>query len=163
MSELDKIVIRRLKKRRVTLQEQYNENFEAWVGYWRANPQRFITEYLGLPLYDFQKVLIWEMNNTANYIFIGSRGIAKSSLTLDFCCQMAILYPGLKILVVCPVKSQSKQFVKKIYEYMRMSKNLGQEIKIDEIKIGVNECQIPFKNGSTIFTATYGENALGKI
>ena len=52
-------------------------NFEAWVGYWRANPQRFITEYLGLPLYDFQKVLIWEMNNTANYIFIGSRGIAS--------------------------------------------------------------------------------------
>lgn len=161
MSESDKIVIRRLKKKRVTLQEQYNENFEAWVGYWRANPQRFITEYLGLPLYDFQKVLIWEMNNTANYIFIGSRGIAKSSLTLDFCCQMAILYPGLKILVVCPVKSQSKQFVKKIYEYMRMSKNLEQEIKVDEIKIGVNECQVPFKNGSTIFTATYSENALG--
>lgn len=161
MSESDKIVIRRLKKKRATLQEQYNENFEAWVGYWRANPQRFITEYLGLPLYDFQKVLIWEMNNTANYIFIGSRGIAKSSLTLDFCCQMAILYPGLKILVVCPVKSQSKQFVKKIYEYMRMSKNLEQEIKVDEIKIGVNECQVPFKNGSTIFTATYSENALG--
>lgn len=161
MSESDKITIRRLKKKRATLQEQYNENFEAWVGYWRANPQRFITEYLGLPLYDFQKVLIWEMNNTANYIFIGSRGIAKSSLTLDFCCQMAILYPGLKILVVCPVKSQSKQFVKKIYEYMRMSKNLEQEIKVDEIKIGVNECQVPFKNGSTIFTATYSENALG--
>lgn len=161
MSESDKITIRRLKKKRATLQEQYNENFEAWVGYWRANPQRFITEYLGLPLYDFQKVLIWEMNNTANYIFIGSRGIAKSSLTLDFCCQMAILYPGLKILVVCPVKSQSKQFVKKIYEYMRMSKNLEQEIKVDKIKIDINECQVPFKNGSTIFTATYSENALG--
>ena len=77
MSESDKITIRRLKKKRATLQEQYNENFEAWVGYWRAKPQRFNTEYLGLPLYDFQKVLIWEMNNTANYIFIGSRGIAS--------------------------------------------------------------------------------------
>ena len=76
---------------------------------------------------------------------------------------MAILYPGLKILVVCPVKSQSKQFVKKIYEYMRISKNLEQEIKVDEIKIGVNECQVPIKNGSTIFTATYSENALGKV
>ena len=46
---------------------------------------------------------------------------------------------------------------------MRMSKNLEQEIKVDEIKIGVNECQVPFKNGSTIFTATYSENALGKV
>ena len=80
MADADKVVIRRLKRKKITLQEQYNENFEAWVGYWRANPHRFITEYLGLPLYDFQKVLIWEMNNAANYIFIGSRGIAPKRL-----------------------------------------------------------------------------------
>lgn len=161
MAELDKVVIRRLKKKKLTLQEQYNENFEEWVAYWRANPQRFITEYLGLPLYDFQKFLIWEMNKYPNYIFIGSRGIAKSSLTLDFCCEMAILYPGLKILVVCPVKSQSTQFIKKIYEYIRMSKNLEQEIDVDGIKTSVNDSKIPFKNGSIIFAATYSENALG--
>lgn len=163
MADLDKVVIRRLKKKKITLQEQYNENFEEWVAYWRANPQRFITEYLGLPLYDFQKFLIWEMNKFPNYIFIGARGIAKSSLTLDFCCEMAILYPGIKILVVCPVKSQSTQFIKKIYEYMRMSKNLGQEIVVDEIKTNVNDSKIPFKNGSIIFAATYSENALGII
>ena len=61
MADSDKVVIRRLKKKKITLQEQYNENFEEWVAYWRANPQRFIAEYLGLPLYDFQKFLIWEM------------------------------------------------------------------------------------------------------
>ena len=161
MADSDKVVIRRLKKKKITLQEQYNENFEEWVAYWRANPQRFIAEYLGLPLYDFQKFLIWEMNKFPNYIFIGARGIAKSSLTLDFCCEMAILYPGIKILVVCPVKSQSTQFIKKIYEYMRMSKNLEQEIVVDEIKTSVNDSKIPFKNGSIIFAATYSENALG--
>ena len=81
----------------------------------------------------------------------------------DFCCEMAILYPGIKILVVCPVKSQSTQFIKKIYEYMRMSKNLEQEIVVDEIKTSVNDSKIPFKNGSIIFAATYSENALGII
>ena len=161
MAESDKVVIRRLKKKKITLQEQYSENFEEWVAYWRANPQRFITEYLGLPLYDFQKFLIWEMNKFPNYIFIGARGIAKSSLTLDFCCEMAILYPGLKILVVCPTKQQSAQFIKKINDYMRMSKNLEQEIIADEVKTNVNDSKIVFKNGSMIFTATYSENALG--
>lgn len=161
MSDSDKIVIRRLKRRRTTLQEQYSENFEEWVAYWRANIHRFITEFLGLPLYDFQKILMWEMKNTTNYIYIASRGAAKSSIALDFACAMCILYPGLKVLVVCPVKSQSKQFVKKIYEYMRMSKNLELELDVEKIKVGVNECQVPFKNGSTIFTATYGENSLG--
>jgi len=157
----DKIVIRRLKKRKLTLQEQYSENFEEWVAYWRENPHRFITDYLGLTLYDFQKVLIWEMNKHPNYCFIGSRGIAKSSLTLDFACQRAILYPNQKILVVCPVKSQSRQFVKKIYEYIKASPSLANEIDIPGIKTGINESKIPFKNGSTIFTTVYSENSLG--
>ena len=159
----NKIVIRRLKQQSVTLKEQYNENFEEWASYWRANPHRFITDYLGMTLYDFQKVLIYQMNLVPNYIFIGSRGIAKSSVTLLFSCQRAILYPGQKILVVCPVKSQSKQFIKKIYEYIKQSKSLADEIDVPNIKTGINECKIPFKNGSEIVTAVYSENSLGKL
>lgn len=78
-----------------------------------------------------------------------------------FSCQRAILYPGQKILVVCPVKSQSRQFVKKIYEYIKQSPNLAAEIDVSKIKMGMNECEIPFYNGSSIFTAVYGENSLG--
>jgi hypothetical protein len=70
-----KILIKRPKKKQ-TLQEQYSEAFEEWVAYWRDNPHRFITDYLGLRLYDFQKVLIYEMNKSTNFIFVGSRGIA---------------------------------------------------------------------------------------
>lgn len=103
------------------------------------------------------------MNLVPNYIFIGSRGIAKSSVTLLFSCQRAILYPGQKILVVCPVKSQSKQFIKKIYEYIKQSKSLADEIDIPNIKTGINECRIPFKNNSEIVTAVYSENSLGEL
>jgi hypothetical protein len=72
----EKITIKRPKKKQ-TLQEQYNDCFEEWVAYWRANPHRYITDYLGLRLYDFQKVLIYEMNMNTNFIFVGSRGIAS--------------------------------------------------------------------------------------
>lgn len=43
---------------------------------------------------------------------------------------------------------------------MRESANLRSEI--EEVKTGVNESSIKFKNGSVIFTAPYSENALGK-
>lgn len=69
------------------------------------------------------------------------------------------MYPGQRILVVCPVKSQSKNFIKKVEEFMRSSYNLRQEI--EDVKTGMNESSINFKNGSVIFTAPYSENALG--
>lgn len=156
----EKIIIKREKKKQ-SLQEQYNDCVEEWVAYWRANPHRFITDYLGLKLYSFQKVLIYQMNMNTNYIFVGSRGIAKSTLTLLFAIQRACLYPGQKILVVCPAKGQSSRFIKKIYELMRESPNLQDEIVVDKIKSGIEEPSIPFKNGSKIFAAVYGENSLG--
>ena len=85
----------------------------------------------------------------------------KSTLTLLFAIQRAILYPGQKILVVCPVKSQSRQFIKKIYDFLKKSPNLQREVDVANIKTGLNESSIPFHNNSTIFTTVYGEGALG--
>lgn len=157
----DKIKIKRLKQKEKTIKEQTDEIMEDWFAYWRANPHRFITDYLGLILYDFQKVLIYIMNFYTYFIFAASRGLAKSTLTLLFCIQRAILYPGQKILVVCPVKSQSRNFIKKVYDFIKKSPNLAKEIDISNIKTGLNESEIPFYNGSKIFTTVYGEGALG--
>lgn len=157
----DTIVIKRKKVKAKTLVEKYEDNFEQWVAYWRENLHRFIVEYLGLTLYDFQKVVIYSMSKSSNYIYVRSRGLAKSTIALLFAVGMAILYPGLKILVVCPVKSQSKQFLKKINDFLKISPNLRKEINEDEIKLGTNESSIPFHNGSEIITAVYSENSLG--
>ena len=72
----NKIIIKRRKKRNKTKQEQFMINFEEWVGYWRNNPHRFITEYLGLKLYDFQKVLVYMMFKYPKFIFVASRGLS---------------------------------------------------------------------------------------
>nr|DAQ04962.1 MAG TPA: large terminase [Caudoviricetes sp.] len=157
----NKIRIKRLKHKEKTRKERADEISESWFAYWRANPHRFITDYLGLVLYDFQKVLIYAMNFYTYFIFVASRGLAKSTLTLLFCIQRAILYPGQKILVVCPVKSQSRNFIKKIYDFIGKSPNLAREIDVANIKTGLNESEIPFFNGSKIFTTVYSENSLG--
>ena len=159
--EQNKIKIKRLKQKEKTIKEKVEEMVEEWVAYWRNNPHRFITDYLGLTLYDFQKILIYEMNFSTNFCFVASRGNAKSTLTLLYALQRAILYPGQKILVVCPVKSQSRNFIKKIYEFIAKSPNLAREIDVSNIKTGLNESEIPFNNGSKIFTTVYGEGALG--
>ena len=70
------------------------------------------------------------------------------------------MYPASVIVVVAPTKSQSTRFVRKIYDLKRGKKNLEDEI-ID-IKTGVNESSIEFKNGSRIVTVPYSENALGQ-
>lgn len=73
--ETNKILIRRKKKTNLTKHQQFIINFNMWVAYWRANPHRFITDYLQLKLYDFQKVLIYQMFMYSNFIFIASRGL----------------------------------------------------------------------------------------
>lgn len=158
----NKIYIKRKKKFNVTKQEQFMVNSELWIAYWRANPHRFITEYLGLILYDFQKILIYQMFMYPKFIFIASRGLAKSTISLIFSIAYCILYPNSIIVVVAPTKSQSARFVKKIYDLKKNRPNLNREIKKDGIKTGINESSIEFVNGSKIITVPYSENALGQ-
>lgn len=70
-----KIVIKR--KKRIDQSVVFMNNFLLWVEFWRKNPHRFITDYLKLILYDFQKILIYQMNMYNNFIFVASRGLAK--------------------------------------------------------------------------------------
>ena len=48
--EQNKIVIKRKKKK--SLNEQYQENLLEWIDFFRFNPHRLITDYYGLELYD---------------------------------------------------------------------------------------------------------------
>lgn len=64
------------KKISANKSEVFMKNFEEWVAYWRANPHRFITDYLGLKLHGFQKILIYLMNFHPNILFVASRGLA---------------------------------------------------------------------------------------
>ena len=154
-----KIYIKKAKKANTSRTKRFMDNLEDWVAYWRANPHRFICDYLGLKLFDFQKVLIYMMFKYPSFILVASRGLAKSTLSLIFAIAYCILFPGVRVLVVAPTKSQSTRFVKKIYDLKRNRKNLEREIK--SISTGVNDTKIEFTNDSVIFTTPYSENALG--
>lgn len=46
----------------------------AWTSYFRANPQRFVKEYLNVDLKLFQKILIYAMMHFYYIMYIAARG-----------------------------------------------------------------------------------------
>ena len=141
--------------------EQLTMETVAWrAGYYRANPQRFVKDFLGLKLKWFQQILIWVMMQFNYIMYLASRGQGKTYITALFCCIRCILYPGTKIVVVSGTLKQANEVLLKIQnEFMRQSPNLCTEI--EDCKIGQNDAHIMFKNGSWITTTTSTDNARG--
>lgn len=154
-------VIQIKRKKYEDKQAVRSENIESHIAYYRANPHRLISDWFGLELHDFQRFIMYTMSEKNMYIYIASRGGAKSTLALLFAIAMATLYPNIKIVVVTPVKKQAGRFIEKIKEFYAVSYNLQQEINFKEIRIGENDNFVPFYNGSKIFAAVHSENSLG--
>ena len=63
----------------------------AWrTAYYRANPQRFVRDYMGIELKTFQKILLWCMMHNYYFMYIAARGQGKSFLTAIYLCVRAI-------------------------------------------------------------------------
>lgn len=50
------------------------ESVDIWTAFYRANPQRFVEDYLGIKLKLFQKILIFMMNVSNFFCYIAARG-----------------------------------------------------------------------------------------
>ena len=54
--------------------ERIMEGVAYWAAFYRKNPQRFVAEYLNIELRLFQKILIYMMMVSTNFMYIASRG-----------------------------------------------------------------------------------------
>ena len=131
----------------------------AWrAGYYRANPQRFVSEVLGIHLKLFQKILIWAMMHFNFVMYLAARGQGKTFLTALFCCVRCILFPGTKIVVSSGTLKQANEVLLKIQDdFMKRSPILCSEI--EKCNIGQNDATIGFHNTSWIKTRTSSENS----
>lgn len=88
--------------------------------------------------------------------------MGKTYLTAIFAVTRCILYPGTKVVIAAPTKSQSKEVITKIKDLYNESEALRSEINSPrDIKEGANNAGVDFKNGSTIRTVVAGDNARG--
>lgn len=128
--------------------------------FYRANPHRFVEEYLGISLKIFQKMLIWAMMFFDNFYFLAARSLGKTFLVAVFAVTRCILYPGSKIVACSYTFKQGKEIVNKIVdELMPRSPMLRNEIA--KVSTGKDDCSVYFKNGSYIKVVTAKESGRG--
>lgn len=150
--------MRRNHKKTQSKSKQAMENIAIWIAYYRANPHRFVLDFLGVNLRPFQCVLLWAMMHNEYFMFIAARGLGKTFLSAIYCVTRCVLYPGTKIVITAPSKNQGIQVLLKI-ESEIMSPLLAREI--DTINTGFQKPSINFHNGSWIKVAASNDNARG--
>ncbi|HDT8867724.1 TPA: terminase [Staphylococcus pseudintermedius] len=136
------------------------KNIAIWIAYYRENPHRFVLEFLNINLKPFQCVLLWAMIQHHYFVFIASRGIGKSFLSAIYCVTRCVLFPGTKIVVTAPTKSQGILILEKIENEILPNAPLLQR-EIAELKTGNQKPIIVFQNGSWIRVAASNDNARG--
>lgn len=147
-------------RKKETKSERLMDGVDIWTSFYRANPQRFVRDFLGIELKMFQQIILYLMMHFNFLTYIAARGQGKTFLTAIFCVTRAILYPGTKIIAAAGQKSQAREIVGKIKEMMVDSPLLVREV--DDIKDGSNDPRVEFVNGSWIRVVAANDGARGQ-
>lgn len=150
------------KNNKVSADSKYDkimEGLNIWVGYYRANPVRFLIDYYGMEwIRPFQQVLITFMFRFTYFMTIASRGMGKSMIVAAFLVAYCTLYPGVKVCIAAGQRGQSINVLNKIVEeFMPQSPNLRNEIA--KYNTSPAEGYIYWKNGSIIKVVTARDSA----
>lgn len=137
-------------------------NTIAWITFFRRNMHRCATDYLGINLYPYQQIMLYELGKVDLFNTIGSRCIAKTFLIGLYACCHCILYPRSEVVIASATLRQAELIItKKIEgELMKMSPQLRTEIKGS--KRVNNNLTLYFHNGSTITVVVATDNARGE-
>jgi len=141
----------------------FEENLPLWIAYYRLFPHKFVEDFFGIALKDFQIYSMYQIMNKPNNIVLASRGLGKSWLVALCALTKAVLYPAIKIVVASGTKAQSMQTIAKIKEIRTMSRLDLLEFEITEFREGIN-VELPnveFQNGSYITVVSSNDNARG--
>ena len=163
-----------MKQKKKSIQELSTEKHERmmegiaiWTSFYRNNPHRFVKEFLNIDLKLFQIFLLYSMMHNNYVIYVAARGQGKTWLTALFCVVRCILYPGTQIVIAAGIRSQANAVLEKVTKIFCKandwgSVNLSNEIDWNETKVGQNDSQIQFKNGSYMIVVTANDNARSK-
>lgn len=131
-----------------------------WTAFYRANPHRFVKDYLWIDLKLFQQIILFMMFFVDNTMYLASRGQGKSFLLAIFCCVKCILWPGTEIVIASKTRKQANEVLEKIMTVIGpKSPNLMMEIDVKHSRVGGQDSYIMWRNGSKITVATANENA----
>ena len=156
-------------KNKKTVQDVYKEKSERlmdgigyWAAYYRKNPQRLVKDYLNINLKLFQKILIYMMMISTNFMYIASRGQGKTWLVALYCVVRCILFPGSKICIASARKEQSLEVIQKIVDDFMKNYSWGSinlRAEVSEYSTSINGAYVNFRNGSWIKCVVASDSA----
>lgn len=144
--------------------ERIMNGIAVWAGFYRANPHRFVVDYLNIKLKLFQKILLYAMMHNNFFMYIAARGQGKTWLTALFCVVRCILFPKTKICIASATRPQANEVLLKITDDFMKDYGFGSENLRREITyaaVGANKAVIDFANGSWIRVVTASDSGRG--
>lgn len=144
--------------------ERIMNGIAVWAGFYRANPHRFVVDYLNIKLKLFQKILLYAMMHNNFFMYIAARGQGKTWLTALFCVVRCILFPKTKICIASATRPQANEVLLKITDDFMKNYGFGSENLRREITyaaVGANKAVIEFANGSWIRVVTASDSGRG--
>jgi hypothetical protein len=136
------------------------DRYKSWITFFRNNIAYFVTFYMGVPLYTYQKYWLTLMGKSTNFIAVASRASAKSFLIACFTIARCILYPG----TVCALSSSTKNQAGLILsQHCQMLYNKYPNIQREtsNLVLSQNKWEMTFHNGSKIEVVISGEGGRG--
>ena len=141
-------------------EKRLRNGVKKWASFYKANPHRFVEDYLKIKLHLFQKILIYMCFHVDYTMYLAARGQGKSWLIAVIVIIRCILYPNSKIIIASGTKGQAKLIItQKIKDFKMRYPMVDREIL--DIKSTGNECIVYFRNGSSIEAVTSTDNSRG--
>lgn len=138
------------------------ERYKRYITFFRLNPAIFIKKYFGIHLHPYQVLMIWILQRSTLAYIVASRAAAKTWLIAVWSLTLAVLYPGIKIIVCAKTIKQGAIILSEKLTSLRDTyPNVAREIISITANANVNEAI--FRNGSTIKVVPSSENSRGKV
>jgi phage terminase large subunit-like protein len=144
-----------------TMTDKKRERMKRWITFFRQNPHIFIEKYFGIKLYPYQILMIWMLNNSSTAYIVASRATGKSWIIAVWSLTLAVLYPGIKIVICAKTLKQGGLILsEKLKELIDMYPNVAREVK--KLQHNQNDYVAEFHCGSNIKVVSATENSRGK-
>lgn len=165
--QFKKIIAESKKNSKRQSKRELDRSVVDWQLFYLNNLDIFTEEYLEIPLHHFQRQLL---NDCAYYDImdvIASRGLSKSFCIGILATDLALLLPGVNILITSKTLGQSNKIINEKIDVLlsseikgisRVLKQLRRDKYIQFKKDDTGEARIvDFGNGSKIFAVCCGE------
>lgn len=142
------------------IEGERKELYKRWITFFRRNPHRFIETYFGIKLHPYQILMIWALQRSNLAYFVASRAAAKTWTIAVWSLTLAVLYPGIKVIVCAKTLKQGGIIISEKLTSLRDNyPNVDREI--DKITSNSNVYEAIFKNGSSIKVVPSSESSKG--